>query len=39
MFSVKPAMPLHHQRQAGEDRSDQLFRRLVLSRRCRDVSN
>ena len=39
ILSAKPAMGLYHQHQAGEDRSDQLFRWLVLSRRCRDVSS
>jgi asparagine synthase (glutamine-hydrolysing) len=32
-----PAWQLFHEHQAGADRSDQLFRWLVLSRRCREM--
>lgn len=34
----EPAWQLFHEHQAGLDRSDQLFRWLVLSRRCREVA-
>ena len=38
VLSVEPAIQLAREHQAGEDRSDQLFRWLVLSRRCRNLS-
>jgi asparagine synthase (glutamine-hydrolysing) len=38
MIDLEPAWQMFHEHQAGADRSDQLFRWLVLSRRCREVS-
>ena len=38
VIDPKPAWQLFHEHQAGADRSDQLFRWLVLSRRCREVA-
>jgi asparagine synthase (glutamine-hydrolysing) len=37
MIDLGPAWRMFHEHQAGADRSDQLFRWLVLSRRCREV--
>jgi asparagine synthase (glutamine-hydrolysing) len=37
VLDVAPAWQLFHEHQAGADRSDQLFRWLVLSRRCREA--
>jgi asparagine synthase (glutamine-hydrolysing) len=37
VVDVAPAWQLFHEHQAGSDRSDQLFRWLVLSRRCREA--
>lgn len=37
MVDPAPAWQLFHEHQRGADRSDQLFRWLVLSRRCREV--
>ncbi len=37
VLDVAPAWQLFREHQAGEDRSDQLFRWLVLSRRCREA--
>jgi len=37
VLDVAPAWKLFHEHQAGADRSDQLFRWLVLSRRCREA--
>ena len=36
-IDVTPAWQLFHEHQAGADRSDELFRWLVLSRRCREA--
>ncbi len=37
VLDVRPAWKLFEEHQAGSDRSDQLFRWLVLSRRCREA--
>jgi asparagine synthase (glutamine-hydrolysing) len=37
VLDPSPAWKLFHEHQAGADRSDQLFRWLVLSRRCREA--
>jgi hypothetical protein len=37
LIDPAPAWELFHQHQAGMDRSDQLFRWLVLSRSCREA--
>ena len=37
MIDPAPAWQLFNDHQAGADRSDQLFRWLVLSRRCREA--